>query len=83
MISEIKINSSFPLGQFQPDGYATPHRLDRNANGSWILLHIREGISTWLIPELIEGFFVKMKLRKKNSSFAALLVLRRSQQLST
>ena len=67
MISEIKINYSFPLGQRHLECYATPHRLDRNANGSGILLHIRGDIpSTLLIFTLIEGFFVEIKLRKMN-----------------
>ena len=42
LISETKIDSSFPSAQFHLEGYATPCRLDRNANGGDILLYIRE-----------------------------------------
>ena len=41
LTSETNINSSFPIAQFQIEGYTT-YRLDRNANGGGILLHIRE-----------------------------------------
>ena len=33
MISEIKLDSSFPNGNFQIHGYSEPYRLDRNENG--------------------------------------------------
>ena len=38
MISETKLDDSFPEGQFFIDGYHTPFRYDRNGNGSGILL---------------------------------------------
>ena len=31
MISETKLDSFFPNGQFQIDGYSEPYRLDRNS----------------------------------------------------
>ena len=57
LISETKIDSSFPTAQFKIEGYTT-HRLDRNSNGGGILLYVREEIpSTLLNTELfIEGF---------------------------
>ena len=48
LISEIKIDSSFPTTQFQIEGYAT-YRLDRNTNGGGILLYIREDIPSTLL----------------------------------
>ena len=36
LINETKIDSSFPSAQFHLEGYATPYRLDRNANGGGI-----------------------------------------------
>ena len=33
MISESKIDDSFPNSQFLLDGYSTPYRLDQNRNG--------------------------------------------------
>ena len=37
MISETKIEASFPLGQFLLEGYSTPFRLDRNIFGKIFL----------------------------------------------
>ena len=67
LISETKIDSSFPSAQFYLEGYATPYRLDRNANGGGILLYIREDIPSKLLNTdlSIEGFFVEIRLRKK------------------
>ena len=67
MISEAKIDSSFPSVQFHLEGYSTPYRLDRNANGGGILLYVREDIPLNLLnTELsIEEFFVEIRLRKK------------------
>ena len=67
LISETKIDFSFPSAQFHLEGYATPYRLDRNANGGGILLYIREDIPSKLLNTdlSIEGFFVEIRLRKK------------------
>ena len=66
MISETKLDSSFPNGQFQK-GYSEPYRLDRNGNGAGILAFIREDIPTKLIDSQmkIEWFFVELNLRRK------------------
>ena len=68
MISEIKIDASFPIGQFLLKGYRTPFRLDCNAHGGGILLSVREDIPSKLLlveKNLIEGFFVEINLRNK------------------
>ena len=67
LITETKIDSSFPSAQFHLEGYATPYRLDRNTNGGGILLYIREDIPSKLLNTdlSIEGFFVEIRLRKK------------------
>ena len=67
MISETKLDSSFPKGQFQIHGYSEPYRLDRNGNGGGILVFIREDIPTKLIDSQmkIEGFFIELNLRRK------------------
>ena len=44
MISETKIDDSFPVGQFLIEGFCTPYRLDRNSKGGDILLYVREDI---------------------------------------
>ena len=66
LISEIKIDFSFPTAHFQIEGYTT-YRLDRNANGGGILLYIREDIpSTLLNSDMsIESFSIEINTRKK------------------
>ena len=49
MVSENKLDSSFPQAQFRIEGYAPPFRYNRNCHGSGILLFIREGIPTKII----------------------------------
>ena len=44
MISETKLDYSFPMGQFLIDNFSKPIRLERNKNGGGILLYIREDI---------------------------------------
>ena len=44
MISETKIDDTFPDSQFLIDGFSVPYRLDRTAKGGEILLCIREDI---------------------------------------
>ena len=66
LISENKIGASFPTAQFQIEGYAT-YKLDRNANGGGMLLHIRESIPYTLLIFVIsdERFYIEMDIRKK------------------
>ena len=41
MISESKLDDSFPRGQFLIDGFHTSFRFDRNKNGRGMLLYVR------------------------------------------
>ena len=47
IVSEIKIDDSFPVGNF--DGFSTPYRLDRDSNGGGIILYVREDIPSNLL----------------------------------
>ena len=64
LISETKIDSSFPAALFQIEGYKT-YRLDRYANGGGILLYIWEDIpSTLLNSDMsIESFSIEIYIR--------------------
>ena len=75
MISETKLDPSFPTGQFHIHGFSEPYRFDRNSSGGGILLYIREDIPSKLIltKMTIEGFFVEINLRKKK--VASLLLI--------
>ena len=66
MISETKIDDSFPLGIFLIGGFSKPYRLDRDSLGRGILLYVREDIPTKLTEveaKPIKGFYVEMNLR--------------------
>ena len=69
MISETKLDSTFPSNQFTIEGYAAPIRFDRNGRGGGIILYIRKDIPARLLttslPKDFEGFFVELNLRKE------------------
>ena len=78
MISETKLDSSFPTGQFLINGYSEPFRIDRNSQGGGIMLYVREDIPPKLLgieTSPTEGFYVEINLRKKNDSFVAPITL--------
>ena len=67
LISETKLDSSFPLNQFHIDGFTTPYRPDKNQNGGCIMLYIREGIPSKSLAEVkldneIENIFIEINL---------------------
>ena len=66
LISETKIDSSFPTAQFLINGFTTC-RNDRNRNGGGMLLYIREDIPSNLLhtDDIIEDFYVEITIRKK------------------
>ena len=69
MLSETKIDDSFPKGQFLIKGFGDPFRIDRNVNGGGILFYVREDIPAKLLSvETLptESFYVEINLRKKN-----------------
>ena len=49
LVSETKIDYSFPIGNFLIDGFSTPYRLDRNSNGGGLILFVREYIPSNLV----------------------------------
>ena len=63
MITETKVDNSFPDGQFFLDGFGTPFRLDRHRNGGGIVLFIRNDIPAKVIStddRPIESFCVEL-----------------------
>ena len=70
MIAETKIDASFPTGQFSIEGFATPFRLDRNANGGGLLVYVRSDIpshrlNSFKFSDDIECISFEINLRKK------------------
>ena len=69
LVSETKIDDSFPSAQFQITGLSTPYRMDRNENGGGIILYVREDIPSKEIAYYptrgdIESMFVEIHLYK-------------------
>ena len=70
MISETKLDATFPSNQFFIQGYSTVYRLDRNDKGGVIMLFVKDGIITLLLdqysfPVGFETFCIELNLRNK------------------
>ena len=68
MVSETKLDDSFPEAQFLIEGFHSPVRFERNSNGGGIMLYVREDIPTKLLSHDfpgVESFFVEINLHKK------------------
>ena len=69
VVSETKLDPTFPACQFNIPGYSLPYRRDRNRNGGGVMIFVREDISSKLLikhslPDDIEVLFVEINLRK-------------------
>ena len=73
MISETKIDASYPKSQFNIEGYSEPYRKDRNCHGGGggggIILYLKDDIPSkllniWDVPEPIEAMFIEITIRK-------------------
>ena len=69
LLSETKIDETFPLEQFLVSGFAKPLRLDRNSRGGDIMLFITDNIPFTLLkpgnlPSNTETLFLKINLCK-------------------
>ena len=68
LVSETKIDDSFPEGRFFIEGYKEPIRLDRNKNGGGILFFVHEDldckeIKSHKLSKKTEGIFLKLTIR--------------------
>ena len=69
LISETKLDSTFPKPQFFLQGYSEPQRLDRTASGGGLLLYFRSDIPVKPLPLIsvgIECIFSEITISKKN-----------------
>ena len=69
VITESKIDDSFPIVQFIMEGYSPPFRLDRNANGGGVLIYVRDDIACRELKKHppksnIEGIFLELNLKR-------------------
>ena len=65
VITETKLDNSFPTSQFLEKDFAEPFRLDRNRNGGGIMIYIRDDIPRTLLLKHI--FQVTLKVYSYNS----------------
>ena len=69
LLSEIKLDDSFPLAQFILKNFGIPYRLNRNSNGGGLLLYVRENIPSKFLKVKsacnIESICVEVNLRKR------------------
>ena len=70
MISETKIDESFPLSQFMIDGFSVPYRRDRNGLGGRILVYFRNNITAKLLqfenlPSDIEAISTETNIKSQ------------------
>ena len=69
VLTENKLDDSFPTSQFMVDGFLMPHPQDWNRNGGGIMIYIHNYTPSKLLkkhvfPEDIEGLFVELNFRK-------------------
>ena len=69
IVTETKLDDSFPQAQFCIDGFSMPYMLDRNRNGRGPMIYVRGGIPSKMLtkhnlPEGIETAFTEMNFRK-------------------
>ena len=70
LVSETKLDDSFPTAQLLMSGFCKPYSLDRCSNGAGLLLYIRQDIPSRLLteykpPENVECLCVEINIRKK------------------
>ena len=66
LVSETKIDDSFPQGQFVIDGFSAPYRLDSNCLDGGLMLFVRDDIPSNLLKieeKPVEYFYVELNLR--------------------
>ena len=69
MISETKVDDSYPISQFQIEGYSSPFRLDRDSHGGGKMIYFPDylpckRIESFLLPNNAEVMFIEMNIRK-------------------
>ena len=69
IVTETKLDDSFPKAQFCIDGFCIPYRLDRNINGGGLMIYVRDDIPSKMLtkhnlPKDIEAAFIELNFRK-------------------
>ena len=69
MITETKLDHTFPLGQFYVEGFTMPYRLHRSCNGGGVIIFVREDIPSKILEKHklsqdTEGIFIELNFKK-------------------
>ena len=69
IITETKLDDTYPISQFHIDGYSMPYRLDRNRNDGGVIIYVRDNIQSnilrkHLFPNDVELIFVDINFRR-------------------
>ena len=69
VVTETKLDETFPLGQFYVERFTMPYRLDRNHNGGGVIIYVRADIPSKIsekhkLPHDIDGIFIELNFRK-------------------
>ena len=69
IVTETKLDSSFPSGQFLIDRFAKPFHRDRNKNGGGVMIFFRDGIPSKeikvnFLSSNVECLFIELNIRK-------------------
>ena len=68
VVTETKLDSTFPTNKFYIIGFIKPYRRNRNRNGGGVLIYIRENVPSKELdnhlPNAIEGMFIEVNLKK-------------------
>ena len=70
IITESKLDETFPSPQFWIDGYSPPFRVDRNKNGGGVIIYVREDVPGKELvehpkPTNFEGIFFEINLKNR------------------
>ena len=72
LVTETKLDDSFPKAQFCIDGFYIPYRLDRNRNEGDLMIYVRDNTPSKMLTkhnlsENIEAAFIELSFRKSPS----------------
>ena len=68
MISETKVDGTFPADQFKIEGYSRPIRIDRNCHGGGLMIFTRDDLpcrelNSHKLPSEVECTFLEIRIR--------------------
>ena len=80
IITETKIDHTFPQNQFRIPGFRIPYRKDRDAHGGGVMIYVREDIPSDILSKhkmdpKMEAIFIEVNLRKLKYSSLLFIIL--------